>query len=80
MSASKKPATIVTVTVTFKWVFLAVLGLTVLCLILACALIGLSFRAGRPMAKDESAMFEVCTSTFKLGFGELMGLFGGKAL
>ena len=82
MSAAEKPATMLTVSLspTFKLVFLSALGLTILCLLLACALIGLSYRAGRPMTKDESGMFEICASAFKLGFGAIIGLLGGKAL
>ena len=32
------------------------------------------------MTKDETGMFEVCASAFKLGFGAIIGLLGGKAL
>lgn len=82
MNTTERSSTVLTVSLSpaFKLVFLSVLGLTILCLILACALIGLSFRAGRPMTKDETGMFEVCASAFKLGFGAIIGLLGGKAL
>jgi hypothetical protein len=82
MSTTKKSTTVLTVSLSpaFKLVFLAVLGLTIICLITSCAVIGLSFRAGRPMTKDESGLFELGASTFKLGFGAIIGLLGGKAL
>jgi hypothetical protein len=32
------------------------------------------------MTKDESGLFELGASTFKLGFGAIIGLLGGKAL
>jgi hypothetical protein len=75
MSTTKKSTTVLTVSLSpaFKLVFLAVLGLTIICLIT-------SFRAGRPMTKDESGLFELGASTFKLGFGAIIGLLGGKAL
>jgi len=64
----------------FKWTFLSVLGLTVLCLLIGCTLVGLTIRTGRDMTPQENAILDLCTSTFKLGFGAIIGLFGGKAL
>lgn len=59
----------------FKLVFASVLGLTILCLILGCSLVGLGIKSD-----EAKVMFELCTSTFKLGFGAIIGLLGGKAL
>jgi hypothetical protein len=69
MSATENSATVLTVRLSpaFKLVFLAVLILTIICLMLSCAMIGLSYRAGRPMTTDESGLFELGASTFKLG-------------
>ncbi len=65
---------------TFKLVFLSVLGLTIISLLIGCTLVGLTMRTGRNMSPQETAMFDLSTSTFKLGFGAIIGLFGGKAL
>lgn len=64
----------------FNRIFLSVLGLTVLCLLVGCTLIGLTMRTGRDMTAQENAMLDLCTSMFKLGFGAIIGLLGGKAL
>jgi len=64
----------------FKWTFLSILGLTVLCLPIGCTLVGLTIRTARDMTPQENVILDLCTSTFKLGFGAIIGLFGGKAL
>lgn len=64
----------------FNQIFLSVVGLTILCLLVACVLIGLTMRTGRDMTAQETAMLDLCTSMFKLGFGAIIGLLGGKAL
>jgi hypothetical protein len=64
----------------FKWIFISILALTLLCLLIGCTLVGLTMRANREMLEQESVMFDLCTSTFKLGFGAIIGLLGGKAL
>jgi hypothetical protein len=76
------PATVITVTLSpaFKLVFLSVLGLTILSLLIGCTLVGLTITTGRAMADPEKVMLDLCTSTFKLGFGAIIGLLGGKAL
>jgi hypothetical protein len=62
-------------------VFLSVLGITILSLLIACPLAifqirGLKLEPG----SAGSALFETCITTFKLGFGAMIGLLGGKAL
>jgi len=80
--ASSNRSTILTVTLTpaFKLVFVSLLALTVLGLLLACCLVGLTMNTGRSLTPQENVLFDVCTSSFKLGFGAIIGLFGGKAL
>jgi len=70
----------VRLTPAFKLVFLSVLGLTILSLLLGCTLVGLTIRTAREMTPQENVMLDLCTSTFKLGFGAIIGLLGGKAL
>jgi len=64
----------------FKLVFLSILGLTILSLLIGCTLVGLTMRTGRNLTQQENAMLDLYTSTFKLGFGAIIGLLGGKAL
>jgi hypothetical protein len=69
-----------TLTPTFKLVFLAVLGITVLAMILGCSLAMVGFGAkGRPDPNLTAAM-QACITTWKLGFGAIIGLLGGKAM
>ncbi len=79
---SVKPATVLTVTLSpaFKLVFVSVLALTLICLFLGCSLVGLTLHAGRSLTSQENVLFDLFTSTFKLGFGAIVGLLGGKAL
>ena len=81
-AASGQPTEGFTVTLspTFKLVFLSVLGLSILSLLIVCVLVGLTGRVDRNMTSQENVLFDLCTSTFKLGFGAIIGLFGGKAL
>jgi len=60
---------------TFKLVFVSILGLTILCLIIACSLVGLGIKS-----EESKVLFDLCATTFKLGFGAIIGLVGGKAL
>jgi hypothetical protein len=82
ISSHGEPAKVLTVTLTptFKIVFFSVLTLTVVCLLIGCSLVGLTVKAGRSLTPQETVLFDLCTSTFKLGFGAIIGLFGGKAL
>lgn len=81
-AASNKPTRVLTVTLSpaFNLVFLSVLGITILSLLIGCSLVGLTVRTAREMTAQENVLFDLCTSTFKLGFGAIIGLFGGKAL
>jgi hypothetical protein len=80
-ATSIRPTTLtVTLSPAFKLVFLSVLGLTVLSLLIGCTLVGLTMRTARALTPQENVMLDLCTSTFKLGFGAIIGLLGGKAL
>jgi hypothetical protein len=59
----------------FKMIFVSILGLTVLCLGIACSLVALEKTSG-----EGKVLFELCATAFKLGFGAIIGLVGGKAL
>jgi hypothetical protein len=79
-SANSGTELTVTLSPSFKLVFVSVLAVTVFCLIVSCCLVGLSIGSGHSMDKDVLGLFDLCSSTFKLGFGAIIGLLGGKAL
>ncbi|MGQ5592815.1 hypothetical protein ACUJ8N_11315 [Streptomyces sp. ESR1.13] len=58
----------------FKLIFWTVVALTVLSLILNVVL---SLLAGD--SAQVTAASEACSTTFKMGFGAIVGLIGGKA-
>ena len=85
MRSVDKSSRVLTVTLSpaFKVVFFSVLAVTLICLVLSCILVGITVRAGggdHMLTSQESALFDLFTSTFKLGFGAILGLLGGKAL
>ena len=80
IAASNNLTKTVTLSPNFNRVFVSVLGLTILALLIGCVLVGVTVRSGREMTPQENVLFDLCTSTFKLGFGAIIGLFGGKAL
>ena len=59
---------------TFKWIFQTVLALTILSLVIS---LGLSLFANP--SSLQMSLFETCTTTWKMGFGAIVGLIGGKA-
>lgn len=69
-------AAVVTLTPTFKLVFLSVLGLTLICLLLAVYL-SLNATQGNKAAE---ALNEKLLSVFTLGCGAIIGLLGGRTL
>lgn len=75
--ARQQPSSVFTVTLTptFKLVFLSALSITILSVILCCPLAILGAET-----PEKKALFEACLTTFKLGFGAIIGLLGGKAL
>jgi hypothetical protein len=67
----------VTLTPTFKLVFLSLLGITVLSIIVSCPL---AITMGPNPSDTKKALFDACLTTWKLGFGAIIGLLGGKAM
>ena len=76
-ASPKQSSTTITVTLTpaFKLVFLSVLGITVLSMVLSCYLV-----ASGAASEDKTALVQACLTTWKLGFGAIIGLLGGKAI
>jgi hypothetical protein len=65
-----------TLTPFFKLVFLTVLGLTVLSIVIDLFLVML-INNPSDQAKN---LIETCSTTWKMGFGAIVGLIGGKAI
>jgi hypothetical protein len=74
---SERSSTILTVTLSpvFKLVFLSVLGITGLSMVVGCSLVGLGIQT-----QEGKALFDLCVTTWKLGFGAIIGLLGGKTI
>lgn len=58
----------------FIWVFMAVLVLTIGSLITSIVL-----SCFEKPSSLQASLFETCTTTWKMGFGAIVGLIGGKA-
>jgi hypothetical protein len=69
------PVATLTLTPAFKKVFNTVLGLTILSLGVSLVL---ALWPGQ--SDDVKRLIETCSTTFKMGFGAVVGLIGGKAL
>lgn len=76
-SRTKASSTVLTVTLSpvFKLIFCSVLGITVLSMALGCSLVALGVQT-----VEGKALFDLCVTTWKLGFGAIIGLLGGKAI
>jgi hypothetical protein len=72
---SPLPATAIVLTPAFKLIFFSVLGLTIL------SLVGNFLAVLVPNQTEEvKRLAETCSTTWKLGFGAIVGLIGGKVL
>lgn len=71
---SSTPVQSIPLSPTFKLVFYAALGLTLLSLLIA---LGISFVETPNAAQKE--IFNTCAVTWKIGVGAIIGLIGGKA-
>ena len=74
-SPNAPPIASLSLTPLFNLVFLSVLGLTVLSLIVSLYLV----TRDNP-SEDMRRLAETCSTTWKMGFGAVVGLIGGKAL
>jgi uncharacterized membrane protein YczE len=66
-----------TLTPAFKLVFCSVLGLTVLSLGVS---VYLAIAYSPAPSEEIKRLIETCSTTWKMGFGAIVGLIGGKAL
>ncbi len=65
----------------FKLILGTVAGLTVLSLVVSIGLgIFISRQPKRTDLTDLKNLVETCSTTFKMGFGAIVGLIGGKAI
>ncbi len=69
------PATQIQLTPAFKLIFISVLCLTVLSLV-GCFVLVLT--AKDPPSDAVKGLIETCSTTWKMGFGAVIGLIGGK--
>ena len=72
---ARPPASQVKLTPAFTLIFFSVLGLTILSLIVSIYLVQLPNQS-----EEVKRLAETCSTTWKLGFGAIVGLIGGKAL
>ena len=70
------------ITANFKLVFLAVLGLTLLCLVITIwlAVINSSNMTMAQVPEMQRRIFESCSIGWQSGFGAMLGLIGGKLI
>jgi hypothetical protein len=61
------------ITPRFKLVFATVLAITILCLLLNLVIV-----LAAPSGASAASFADTCSTAFKLGFGAIVGLVGGK--
>jgi hypothetical protein len=78
MCAARNATVTITLTTQFKITFLSLVALTALAMILGCAMFFArpDIKPGTP----EFGMIEALSSTWKLGFGTVVGMIAGKAM
>lgn len=70
-----RPAQVIPLTPAFKWVFISIVGLTLLSLLISV----LTALADNPNDLQRT-LFSTCMDIWKMGFTGILGLLGGKAL
>lgn len=60
----------------FRWTFSSVVALTVLSLGVSLYLV----HGPQPMPEETRGLLQACLFTWKMGFGAILGLIGGKAI
>lgn len=77
-TATQTTTSTISLTPQFKLVFLSIVSLTVLSMLLSCSMIfsGVKLVPGG----SPEGLLQALISTWKLGFGAMVGLIGGKAL
>jgi hypothetical protein len=60
----------------FKWTLVSIMGLALLSLGVSLVLVLMSSQ----FTPEAKSLFETTTTTWKMGFGAIVGLVGGKAL
>lgn len=75
MANGNAPAPALVLTPAFKKIFNTVLGLTILSLFVSVVLVVFATQSDGVKQLEDT-----CSTTFKLGFGAIVGLIGGKAL
>lgn len=74
-TTSQPSSTVFILSPAFKLAFLAVLAITILSMLITCSLVALNNETAQG-----KALFELCASICKMGFGAMVGLLGGKAI
>ena len=67
----------VTISPIFKLAFLSALALTVVSLLVVTTIA--VFSSDGELTEYQKQLFETCSTTWKMGFGAILGLIGGKA-
>ena len=75
MASTQSTTLTVNLSPVFKLVFVNVLGITILSMIITCALVAVHNETDQG-----KALFELFASITKMGFGAMVGLLGGKAI
>lgn len=60
----------------FKWTLVSIVGLTLLSLMVSLTLVLMV----DPLTPEGKSLFQTTTTTWKMGFGAIVGLVSGKAL
>ncbi|MHA1381860.1 MAG: hypothetical protein ACTSRG_26110 [Candidatus Helarchaeota archaeon] len=65
----------IVLTAEFKLIFLTALGLTLVSLVA-----GFLISFNDPLSPSQTNLFQACLTCWKIGFGSIVGLIGGKSI